>query len=86
MIIRDRGFNQQLAERLEVLMRKAAPKATPDSSRRPTLWQSLRGFVVFHVLRHYPHWAGWLPAHAPTLVVMPAAAANEGAPERPDGP
>jgi cardiolipin synthase len=82
VIIRDRGFNQQLAERLEVLMREGCTEVAPASSRRPTLWQSLRGFVVFHVLRHYPNWAGWLPAHAPTLVVVQPGGANEVTPDQ----
>jgi cardiolipin synthase len=25
------------------------------------------GFLVFHFLRHFPAWAGWLPAHKPRL-------------------
>jgi cardiolipin synthase len=33
----------------------------------------VRSFFVFHLLRRYPAWAGWLPAHTPRLTLaMPA--------------
>ncbi len=30
-------------------------------------WRLVRSFFVFHFLRWYPSWAGWLPRHAPRL-------------------
>ena len=30
-------------------------------------WRLVRSFFVFHLLRWYPAWAGWLPRHAPRL-------------------
>ncbi|MCC9095517.1 hypothetical protein LMH47_11070, partial [Neisseria gonorrhoeae] len=33
------------------------------------LWVSLRSFFVFHLLRRYPAWFGWLPAHTPRLTL-----------------
>ncbi|HEX3141791.1 MAG TPA: cardiolipin synthase ClsB [Rhizobacter sp.] len=76
VVIRDRGFNQQLAERLERLMCDACTEIARPSTP-PTLWQGLRSTVVFHFLRRFPRWAGWLPAHAPA-VVMPAPPPDEG--------
>jgi cardiolipin synthase len=34
-----------------------------ESSR----WRTVRSFFLFHLLRRYPAWAGWLPAHVPRL-------------------
>jgi cardiolipin synthase len=34
---------------------------------RGWFWRVTVGFVVFHVLRHFPSWTGWLPAHKPRL-------------------
>ncbi len=36
------------------------------------------GFMVFHFLRHFPAWAGWLPAHKPSETFYAA----DGGPER----
>ena len=33
----------------------------------PRWWRVLRSVLVFHVLRRYPAWALWLPAHQPHL-------------------
>jgi cardiolipin synthase len=30
-------------------------------------WRVVRSFFVFHVIRHYPLWACWLPMHQPQL-------------------
>jgi len=68
VIVRDRAFNAQLAERLERLMCESCKQLDPAEVRAPTLWQTLRNVVVFHVLRRFPRWAGWLPAHVPAVV------------------
>jgi cardiolipin synthase A/B len=74
IVIRDRAFNQQLAEHLDRLMCESCTEVEPRTA--PSLWESLRSFVVFHFLRRFPRWAGWLPAHTPA-VVMPAPPASE---------
>jgi cardiolipin synthase len=68
VVIRDRGFNQQLAERLEQLVRESCREVQAEGSGKPRLWHVVRSFVVFHVLRRFPYWATWLPRHAPALV------------------
>jgi cardiolipin synthase len=67
VLIRDRGFNQQLFERLEDLSRNHCKTMPENRSPRGWLWRVTVGFVVFHVLRHFPAWTGWLPAHKPRL-------------------
>lgn len=68
VVIRDRGFNLQLAERLDQLVRESCREVQAEGDGKPTPWQVVRSFVVFHVLRRFPYWAAWLPPHAPALV------------------
>ncbi|HET7865843.1 MAG TPA: cardiolipin synthase ClsB, partial [Burkholderiaceae bacterium] len=74
VIIRDRAFNQALSERLDKLMCESCTELAPVGSHQPTLWQTVRNAVVFHFLRRFPRWAGWLPAHAPAVVPVPPPA------------
>lgn len=67
VLIHDRGFNQQLFERLEDLSRNHCKTMPENRTPRGWLWRVTVGFVVFHVLRHFPAWTGWLPAHKPRL-------------------
>ncbi|HVJ60062.1 MAG TPA: cardiolipin synthase ClsB [Burkholderiaceae bacterium] len=68
--IRDREFNRVLAENLECLMRHDCRKIEASDVTAPRLWVTVRSFFVFHVLRHFPLWATWLPAHAPRLFTV----------------
>jgi cardiolipin synthase len=72
LIIKDKAFNQVLAERLEDLVQNKCRAIDAASLGPASGWRIARSFIVFHLLRHYPSWAGWLPAHAPRL--MPAQA------------
>jgi cardiolipin synthase len=72
VVIRDREFNAQLAERLDKLVCESCREVVAEGDGKPTAWQVVRSFVVFHVLRRFPYWASWLPRHSPTLV--PASA------------
>jgi cardiolipin synthase len=67
VLIRDREFNRELFERLNELSREHCKCMAPNTSPRGLLWQMTIGFMVFHFLRHFPAWAGWLPAHKPRL-------------------
>jgi cardiolipin synthase len=75
VVIRDRAFNQQLRERLEHLIAHACEEvqASPTKLR---LWEVVRFFFVYHFLRRYPSWAGWLPAHVPRLSSAPTGSAK----------
>lgn len=68
VVIRDGSFNRQLAERLDKLVRESCREVEPEGDGKPTPWQVVRSFVVFHVLRRFPQWALWLPRHAPAVV------------------
>ncbi|WDG41970.1 cardiolipin synthase ClsB [Pseudomonas synxantha] len=67
VLIRDRTFNQQLYERLEALARNHCQTMPAKRKPRLWLWRLTVGFLVFHVMRHFPALTGWLPAHKPRL-------------------
>jgi cardiolipin synthase len=67
VIIRDREFNRTLGEHLDELMQASCREVFADKINEPRLWVAIRNFFVFHLLRRFPAWAGWLPAHTPRL-------------------
>ena len=70
VIIKDKALNQHLGERLDYLMQHSCKQIdTTDLAGEWSSWRLVRSFFVFHLLRLYPAWAGWLPAHAPRLVL-----------------
>jgi cardiolipin synthase A/B len=80
--IRDREFNRVLTENLECLMRNDCRQIEAVDVTAPRWWVTVRSFFVFHVLRRFPQWAAWLPAHAPRLfTVTPKTAGAVGAME-----
>ena len=84
VIVRDEAFNSVLAERLEHLMRHACTKIDADDLSEWSTWRLVRSFFIFHFLRWYPRWAGWLPRHAPRL--QPAEALLRNANTRTQAP
>ena len=69
IIIKDRAFNQHLGEHLEQLMTESCIEIKSSDLTESNLWVKLRSFFVFHLLRSYPAWFGWLPAHTPRLTL-----------------
>jgi cardiolipin synthase A/B len=67
VIIRSASFNAVLTDRLEHLMRHSCRKVDKKDLQEASWWRVVRSFFVFHLLRRYPAWAGWLPAHSPRL-------------------
>jgi cardiolipin synthase len=67
VIVRDRAFNAQLRERLDHLIAHSCRQVAAEDLAESSWWRVVRSFFVFHLLRRYPAWAGWLPAHAPQL-------------------
>ncbi|CAN7144946.1 cardiolipin synthase ClsB [Variovorax paradoxus] len=65
---RGRAFNQLLWERMDKLMRESCQQigeADPESGWSG--WRLVRSFFIFHFLRWYPSWLGWLPRQVPRL-------------------
>jgi cardiolipin synthase A/B len=77
VIVRDRDFAAELRARLEALMCEHCRRLEPHQlAQRRSGWRVWLDTLAYHVTRHFPAWAGWLPAHAPVIKpVAPAAAA-----------
>lgn len=67
VIVRDQTFNAQLRERLDHLIAHKCRRILAEDLDESNGWRVVRSFFVFHILRRYPAWAGWLPAHTPQL-------------------
>lgn len=78
IIVRDAEFNHTLASRLEELMRHRCREICAADVQDTRWWPWVRSFFVFHLLRFYPAWASWLPAHRPQLQSADQLAKNDG--------
>ena len=79
VVIRDRGFNQQLTARLEHLIRNSCTQIQKHDVNEPGFWHLVRSYLAFHMIRRYHRWAQWLPRHLPKLhpaTVDPRASAG----------
>lgn len=72
VVIRDRAFTATLRERLEHLIQHSCKQVTAERLPKRNVFHLVRSFFVFHFLRRFPAWAGWLPAHVPRVVVPSA--------------
>ena len=68
VIIRDAVFTKDLTRRLQYLMTNNCRQIRASDLEEHSGWRTVRGFFVFHLLRRYPAWAGWLPAHTPRIL------------------
>ncbi|WP_265920192.1 cardiolipin synthase ClsB [Cupriavidus nantongensis] len=77
LVIRDQAFARHLRGQLEALI-GARCRAVPPGLKSPrNRLDALGATLMFHFLRRFPAWAGWLPAHAPRLVQpMPGGRRN----------
>ena len=41
----------------------------PATVPRSRFWEGTTRPLVFHCLRRFPDWAGWLPAHTPKMAL-----------------
>jgi cardiolipin synthase A/B len=72
VFIDDRDFHDELRGRLQRLIEQDCRRVTPEHVPPQTLWRSIGNWFVFHILRHFPRWAGWIPAHRPRIAsVLP---------------
>ncbi|WP_077002444.1 cardiolipin synthase ClsB [Variovorax sp. KK3] len=67
VIVRDAAFADQLRGKLNMLMQNHCKRVKAADLDEWSGWRLVRSFFVFHLLRWYPSWAGWLPRHAPRL-------------------
>jgi cardiolipin synthase A/B len=69
VLIKDHAFNQHLAGRLEHLMAISCKQILVTDIEESGRWRVIRSFFLFHLLRRYPAWGGWFPAHEPRLTL-----------------
>lgn len=65
VFLRDPAFSVDLRARLDRLVRSQCKEVDAAGVPRGRFWHSLTRPLLFHVLRHFPDWLGWLPAHTP---------------------
>lgn len=80
VVIRDRQFTAGLQERLEALITDHCQLMERLPKPRRKIQRVLVGVFVFHFLRRFPAWAGWLPARKPQLMSAPVS--TQDAPTR----
>jgi cardiolipin synthase len=75
VIVRDRAFARALRGALDRLMRDECRRVElSEVAARRAGWRALLDVIAYHLTRHFPLWAGWLPAHTPRVqTVAPAA-------------
>jgi len=78
VVVRDRAFNQVLHERLDHLMHHNCKQIQTSDLTEWSGWRLVRSFFLFHLLRWYPSWVGWLPRHAPRLQPLEAPEPRAG--------
>jgi len=69
VLIKDRTFNQHLTGRLQHLISNSCKQILATDIEDSGRWRVIRSFFLFHLLRRYPAWGGWFPAHAPRLTL-----------------
>lgn len=80
VMLRDRAFADDLRARLDRLIAEHCRRMQSGGAPVGGLWRLVPGFLVFHVLRRFPSWATWLPAHEPRLETI-ATQAEDRTPE-----
>lgn len=65
----DAAFARHLRERLDELQERHCRPVDRAAIPRRKLWRKLTQPVVFHFVRHFPDWAGLLPAHTPKIAL-----------------
>lgn len=78
VVIKDRAFNQHLGEHLEQLMKNSCTQILISDVAATGFWVNIRSFFVFHLLRRYPAWFGWLPVHTPRMTLAETLPASAG--------
>lgn len=70
VMIHDRAFSSYLQERLDSLIANDCRLMQRAPRPRRKIQRVFIGVFIFHFLRRYPAWAGWLPARKPLLKTM----------------
>ncbi len=79
VFIRDEAFNRALRSRLDILQQRHCLRVDADSLPATSMARTLFQTFLFHASRHFPAWAGYLPAHTPTAVLVAQTDTTESA-------
>ncbi len=74
VMINDHAFSSHLHERLDFLVQNHCKVVERLAPPRRKIQRVFVGVFVFHFLRRFPAWAGWLPARKAQLRSFPAPA------------
>ncbi|GHH60249.1 MULTISPECIES: cardiolipin synthase ClsB [Gammaproteobacteria] len=80
LFVRDAAFAGELRGRLGRLMDAHCRKVDPASVPRGRIWRRFMQPLLFHVLRHFPEWAGRLSSRRPRTTLVQAPRARGPAP------
>ena len=78
VVIRDRAFTALRHPRLQTLICDSCHEGAPEPQGRWEGLRLLRGYCVYHLMRWFPTWAGWLPRHRPSIALVGAEAGQTG--------
>jgi len=78
VVVRSRAFNQVLWDKLHDLMENSCKQVQASDLTEWSAWRLVRSFFIFHLLRWYPAWVGWLPRHVPRLEPLGKPGARGG--------
>jgi cardiolipin synthase len=81
IFIRDRVFNRTLHRQLADLRQRHCRRVGVDSLPQRSVWRRMSQPVLYHALRHFPAWAGLLPAHTPKVVLVGPTVTNVPEPD-----
>ncbi len=83
VLIEDAQFQADLRQRLHALIETGCRPITSERVPKQNWWRVVTSWMVFHFLRHFPRWAGWLPAHRPRIEAVAPVEVEVAAPEDP---
>lgn len=78
VFIRDPAFVADLRGRLGRLVTHHCRTVEPGEVPRGRFWHVVMRPLLFHFLRRFPDWAGWLPAHTPRVALAKPPGADTG--------
>jgi cardiolipin synthase len=64
LMIRDAAFNESLTASLARLATRSCQKVDPRTAPRRAWIGRALSFLAYHLMRRFPRWGGWQPAHA----------------------
>ncbi|HEU0306270.1 MAG TPA: cardiolipin synthase ClsB [Lysobacter sp.] len=82
VFIRDRAFVADLRNHMETLLQQHCQPVDAAQVPRGHFWHVATRPLLFHCLRRFPAWAGWLPAHTPKMALAKPADAVPGTPSQ----